>query len=1341
MGVIPLIFALTLFSKKLLFVHSAALSGPNSPACAPGGNPLDPPCTYNAKGLLFTKYLDKRCSINDAKGCSYTHPQVDDKCFNGTPESSTDSSTEDSGGLKTCKNGNIKDCGTEGTIPIVFFGKKYTEYYPCANGIISFAGAVEIYTPEKFPASDRPIIAPFWGDVDLRTKPTDEEYGRKCDEVGVDPAKLRGCSYYNWLTGEDANLMNDYIFQNGRPPLGNDKACIVQTWHNVAFYNKKDTDKIDELLNTFQTVVCTDGDLTYAGFFYEKLEWTSGDASDGKKGRVQPASTGCGTQCGVASQVGFDNGEGLPNTYTEKEGSRTEKILSFANSPSWVLYPVYAEIICPEGQENQVGNSRKCVDSPCIQTTDNYPMGVSSTSNRLSANTYARRKRFPGVKDTFGEYAGVCPEPICQQFPGGTCPSEGNTKYYSCAPGTEAKLTPTGSETFTDSNYQASKLLNGAFVGTPVCIPPKASCGLSCAKQHQQARLKESIDYIGTCTRGSFSEEGLSFSCEDVGIVFAAVPVPSANSNEVAVAQDGSIVAKYEIKLKSPPVENNIVKVTVSVHDLNNDGTMGALSTSAGVCKVEKSTSSGVQCDLEIQVDGKAEQNVVNKYQVATFNRAIFDTPQAFYITGVGTTLEDPKSWVLDFTIDVDPSQSNYYKNSKDTSKCVAGTNSGCKYSDEELKAVDKHYAIKTCKDTTGPQQCAGVDEPEVISSSGDLCNCIKRYSGTLLKGASYELKCNSKSDFTFFDFVEGQGVKKDLTVQINPDPVADTTVTCVSTKSEEAQFVLPSGTTSPTISYTFVGALTCDALEDQNTCEANDKCMWVQKADYAVQCGGITECTCVRKRTDGLTERNKIFKMKAMEDLTVDGDIDFDIECEITSSCASKTAIDFNNRADNKAAQNYLPVACFSAQKKNCKARTQDADYLGVMVDFTSSTAYTACPDLDWSSPKGTSQKATCSSKGIQPDSLFCLANFCQSLCQTGHFLPPRNGCGTLMTNEDETLEAQFQLKLLSAPAQGTEVVVSASETSSGFMQPIIFTSQNWNTFQKAIIKGKDDSKSERDTAYTLEVQIDMEKTTDKSQIRKCIYASAGPSSSLSDAQCVSVDSGYEFCSQDGKGCFIQVGAGDFERVGGVAEGKPVEKDGRFVLDESSVSGPQAKNIYTETKVVVHLTNIDNEFYLSQEQQGGLVGGIVALVVLIALIIIIVFVVIWWREKKIKEERRQDVERKRDIAQKADEIDIEFQVEEDDLFNVDDLTQKLLNVNAKLNAEVERLRDENVMLSKEAGESPLTITQSQNPNDLVDQIKRLKAANDRLRESGTNDVGKRRNKKTKATGFGQKNV
>jgi hypothetical protein len=156
-----------------------------------------------------------------------------------------------------------------------FFGSSYSTFWVNNNGNITFGGPVGSYTPNAFPVSGQPMIAPFWGDVDTRGT---------------------GAVY---TASPDANT-------------------LVATWHNVGYYGAH-TDKV----NDFQLTLLNRPD-TGAGNFdiefrYRQLEWTTGDASGG--------SGGLG---GTPAQAGYDAGD---NThFFALPGSLTSSVLNLANT-------------------------------------------------------------------------------------------------------------------------------------------------------------------------------------------------------------------------------------------------------------------------------------------------------------------------------------------------------------------------------------------------------------------------------------------------------------------------------------------------------------------------------------------------------------------------------------------------------------------------------------------------------------------------------------------------------------------------------------------------------------------------------------------------------------------------------------------------------------------------------------------------------------------------------------------------------------------------------------------------------------------------------------------------
>ncbi len=163
-----------------------------------------------------------------------------------------------------------------------FFDGIYSSVYINTNGNITFNAPLSTYTPSPFPIASRPTIAPYWGDVDTRAGVTNEPYANNV--------------YYAF---PDNNTM-------------------VVTWHNVGYYSFR-TNKLNDfqlvLINQSQT---GDGNFDVE-FRYNRLEWTTGNASGG--------SNGLG---GTPAQIGFDAGD-RQNYYAHPD-SRTAAILDMVNT-------------------------------------------------------------------------------------------------------------------------------------------------------------------------------------------------------------------------------------------------------------------------------------------------------------------------------------------------------------------------------------------------------------------------------------------------------------------------------------------------------------------------------------------------------------------------------------------------------------------------------------------------------------------------------------------------------------------------------------------------------------------------------------------------------------------------------------------------------------------------------------------------------------------------------------------------------------------------------------------------------------------------------------------------
>jgi hypothetical protein len=181
---------------------------------------------------------------------------------------------------------NDDQSSAEATLPfeVNFFGQTFDTFYVNTNGNITFAGPVSQFTPNPFPASTNPMIAPFWGDADTR-----------CGTCG------------------------DVYFASP-----NDDTVVV-TWNNVGYYSEH-----SNLVNNFQLIlhnragdveggqVLPTGDFDIE-FRYDRLEWTTGDASQG--------SGGFG---GTPAQAGFDAGN--HQDFFTLPGSRTADVLNLKNT-------------------------------------------------------------------------------------------------------------------------------------------------------------------------------------------------------------------------------------------------------------------------------------------------------------------------------------------------------------------------------------------------------------------------------------------------------------------------------------------------------------------------------------------------------------------------------------------------------------------------------------------------------------------------------------------------------------------------------------------------------------------------------------------------------------------------------------------------------------------------------------------------------------------------------------------------------------------------------------------------------------------------------------------------
>jgi len=169
------------------------------------------------------------------------------------------------------------DDGSSNGLPLPFalnfFGTVHETFFINNNGNVTFESPTGQFTPDPFPASSNPMIAPFWGDVDTR-----------CGACGA---------VYVAAPNSDT---------------------VVVTWNNVGYFSSH-----SDLTNNFQLILRNqsaatghDGDFDIE-FRFDRLEWVTGDASGGQNGFG-----------GTAAQAGFDAGDGV-NFFTIP-GSQTQTV-------------------------------------------------------------------------------------------------------------------------------------------------------------------------------------------------------------------------------------------------------------------------------------------------------------------------------------------------------------------------------------------------------------------------------------------------------------------------------------------------------------------------------------------------------------------------------------------------------------------------------------------------------------------------------------------------------------------------------------------------------------------------------------------------------------------------------------------------------------------------------------------------------------------------------------------------------------------------------------------------------------------------------------------------------
>ncbi|MBX3272872.1 MAG: hypothetical protein KF729_21600 [Sandaracinaceae bacterium] len=363
---------------------------------------------------------------------------------------------------------------------IQFFDQTHTSMFVNTNGNVTFSAGLPTYTPNAFPVADRPMIAPFWADVDIR--------GTECRE----PDGGTG------VTGACQNPASNGVWWH----LDTVGRRVVVTWDRVGYY-RCHVDRVMSfqlVLSPAPTSSCAaggGGDFDVE-FRFNRCEWNTGDASGGQNGLPRtaactrplpifpatcpignlPCTGGSPGSCtGVAAQSGFDAGN--TRDFVEIMGSRTPTIhttlctMSNVGEPGvWRFQIRRGAVICPDaGAECDTGMQGVCATgrTQCVGGGTECRPEVMSSPERCDALD----NDCDGSVDEGDGLCGlgeVCDRGVCV----GVCFEGGCAEGQTCA--SSGRCVDTGCESL--SCPEGQRCVAGACVGA--CDGVRCPAGTDC---------------------------------------------------------------------------------------------------------------------------------------------------------------------------------------------------------------------------------------------------------------------------------------------------------------------------------------------------------------------------------------------------------------------------------------------------------------------------------------------------------------------------------------------------------------------------------------------------------------------------------------------------------------------------------------------------------------------------------------------------------------------------------------------------------------------------------------------------------------------------------------------
>ena len=327
---------------------------------------------------------------------------------------------------------------------LLFFGTVHTNAYINTNGNITFSGSVPTYTPNAFPVANQPMIAPYWGDVDIRYT------GGSC--VGSVGLTCNPCTPCHNPTENGVW----WYLEPGR---------MVVTWDRVGYYNCHIDKRMSFQLILTEAGCGGSGDFDVE-FRYNLCGWETGDMSGG--------SGGFG---GTEAQAGFDAGNltdfvaipgsldaGIAAALCTGSNIGTPGVWQFQIRSGAVVCPDAGQPcdtgllgVCASGRTNCVGTGTECVqdvasspevcdaqDNDCdgeIDETDGDPLcsGTELCVGGFCVNHC--NESFCGQGLVCDASSGLCVEQACV---GVTCPDGERCVGGACVEACEGVVCPQG---------------------------------------------------------------------------------------------------------------------------------------------------------------------------------------------------------------------------------------------------------------------------------------------------------------------------------------------------------------------------------------------------------------------------------------------------------------------------------------------------------------------------------------------------------------------------------------------------------------------------------------------------------------------------------------------------------------------------------------------------------------------------------------------------------------------------------------------------------------------------------------------------------------------------------